>query len=96
MGNYILQVGKTGMTHADKEEFKEIFDLKLNPIMDKLSEHHETLYGNGKEGLKVQVDRLEQEAKRNAKSQAFRMTLWIGAVIAGIGGIINLAVGMLK
>jgi len=84
------------LTHEEKEDLKEIFDLKLKPVLDRLTEHHDTLYGNGKEGLRVQVDRLEQDSKRNEKSKVFRMTLWGGAVLAGIGGIINLVMGMLK
>ena len=80
------------MTHDDKQELIEIFDLKLDPIISKLKEHHETLYGNGHDGLDKEVDRLSQQAKAAERSQGFRMMLWIGAVLAGLGGLINLAV----
>jgi hypothetical protein len=43
------------MTHEEREELRDIFEDKPKPVLGRLTEHHETLYGNGREGLKAQV-----------------------------------------
>ena len=46
-----------------------------------LAEHHATLYGNGKDGLKTRVDRVEQDHNRWKKGFAFFQTLVSGVLI---------------
>jgi hypothetical protein len=69
---------------------------ELERVKRLLDDHSETLYGNGHPGLKVEVDRLNQIAKQDEASRKWRSALWAGAVLAGLGGLINLAVAFWK
>jgi len=54
------------------EQQERIHKLMLAPIVKSLEGHHETIYGNGKSGLKTDVIRLKV----------------YGSIIAFLGGII--------
>lgn len=91
------------MTDEDKiwlddrfASISEVINLKLKPICEDVADHKETLYGNGGEGLKIKLDRVEQTLKGFKQSSKQRSALWIGAVLAGVGGIINLLLGFIK
>jgi hypothetical protein len=74
----------------------QVIDLKLKPICDDVEDHKKTLYGNGGEGIKIKLDRVEQTLQGFKHSSKQRSALWIGAALAGVGGIINLLIGFIK
>jgi len=45
----------------------------LKVTQEDVQDHHNTLYGNGREGLKIRVDRIET-------SQATAHKMWVGMV----------------
>ncbi len=58
------------MNQQDRSELKEMLDLTIRPITNLLNEHHKTLFGDGNEGnqgLRVDMDRVKQEKKRDDK-----------------------------
>ncbi|MDR2426812.1 MAG: hypothetical protein LBD46_06530 [Endomicrobium sp.] len=59
------------------EEMKEcLLEIKgdVKYIKEKIEDHDNTLYGNGKEGLKTRTERLE------SRVSAF---MWIGTIVGG-------------
>ena len=96
----LLRYSEMALTAGDLRAIGEVIaeklDDRLRPIQKSIDEHSETLYGNGHPGLKIDVDRLKESAKRSETSRAWRMALWSGAVLAGLGGIINLAIAFFK
>ena len=90
------------MTHLSAEDLEligrvvgEKLDDRIGSIIKSVEEHHETLYGNGHQGLKLDVHDLKAAEATRERSKVFRMTLWSGAVLAGIGGIINFIIMLL-
>lgn len=57
-------------------------------VNDLLNDHHETLYGdgNGRPGLRVRTDRLEQKAKRGEKHF---WAVWAAAVGAAFSAVVS-------
>lgn len=48
---------------------------------------HAAVFGNGDDGLRLQVDRLaQQSAQRDTREQ--RRSLWLGGLGAGVGALI--------
>ncbi len=80
------------MTHDERQEVREILQDIIKPIVNQLNDHHETLYGNGKNGLKVDVDRLKGKLIQQEKSQALKLSLWLLAGAAGLGNILPLII----
>ena len=68
----------------------DVIDLKLQPLRSTMHDHQKTLYGNGKDGIKTKLDRVERTLDSMKKSGAKRMGFWLAAALAGIGGIVNL------
>lgn len=75
---------------------KDTIELNLKPICDELHDHKETLYGNGKDGLKVIVDRIDQTIKGMKQSRKTRLALWLLAFGAGMGGAVNFIIALGK
>ncbi len=80
------------MTHDERQEVREILQDVIKPLVDRVDNHNETLYGNGKEGLKVDVDRLKTKIIQQEKSQAIKLSLWLLAAAAGLGNIVPLVI----
>lgn len=58
------------MNQQDRAELKEMLELTISPINSLLKEHHKTLFGDGSEGnqgLRVDMDRMKQDKKRDEK-----------------------------
>jgi len=68
----------------------DVIDLKLQPVCAMVQENRKTLFGNGDDGLKTKLDRVERTLDSMKKSGAKRMGFWLAAALAGIGGIVNL------
>jgi hypothetical protein len=58
------------VNREDREELKEMLKETVSPIVKLQEEHHRTLFGDGSEshqGLRVDVDRLKQEAMSRSR-----------------------------
>jgi hypothetical protein len=54
---------------------------KLDNHIEKIEDHESTLFGNGKDGLKIRVDRLEQDHARWKKGFIFFQTIVSGILV---------------
>lgn len=59
----------------------------LKATQEDVQDHHNTLYGNGREGLKIRVDRIET-------SQSTAHKMWIAMV--GVAGTVIAWIGLGK
>jgi hypothetical protein len=73
------------MTHDDKVELRELLDDKLDPIVEKMNEHHETLYSE--RGLKYMTLRHEGILKGVIWVVATMFTAGIGIAAAAVAGL---------
>ncbi len=60
---------KLGKMHTDIKLTNE----RVKHVVQDVEDHHELLYGNGREGLKIKVDRIETSQKVTTK-------LWLAMV----------------
>lgn len=70
------------MNQQDRAELKDMLDLTIKPIATLLGEHHKTLFGDGSEGnqgLRVDMDRVKQDKRRDDKHFA--------VIYAGVVGL---------
>ena len=74
--------------HGELIEFRSETKIRSRHVQDLLDDHHTALYGdgNGKPGLRMRTDRLEQRAKRGEKHF---WTLWIAAVGAAATAVFS-------
>ncbi|MBM3328203.1 MAG: hypothetical protein FJY67_01860 [Calditrichaeota bacterium] len=84
------------MTKSDREAMDQLLGLHLDPLKEQLHRHDESLYGNGREGLVVEVDRLKQRSEAATLSRNRRAALWVGAVVAGIGNTLAFLFQLIK
>lgn len=56
-------------------------EVRQENIEKQQKEHHESLYGNGKDGVVIKVDRLERSNKVSRAIQAVIGTAVLGGVI---------------
>lgn len=75
------------MNREDLEVLEKVLERIVSPIVKLQQEHHRTLYGDGSDGnqgLRVNVDRLKQDAvARKVWSLIFRTSL-VGLVLKDV------------
>ena len=88
------------LSNADWDRLDKRFDAQSEHIRDlfgkRIDDLEHKVNGNSNSGLMKDVDRLKEQAKREERSQGRRIGFWLAAAIAGVGGLINLAMALLK
>jgi len=78
----------------------ETLDQKIDFLLERLEEHaqqdrvdftriNESLHGNGKPGMNLRLDRLEQTEKRRGKQIWVIFTALVGGVVSWIGMLLK-------
>jgi len=80
------------MSDADRDRMLTEIHATLAVVASRVSDHHETLYGNGHAGLKADVQRMDLEQQHCPARTAYAVdskqlrAAWAG-VLVGAGGV---------
>ena len=67
--------------------------IKIESIEERIDDHHYTLYGNGKPGLKADVQELKTTLKVAVTLLKWQIGIMVPFVVCGAGAILTWVLG---
>jgi hypothetical protein len=65
-----------------------IINVQLQSFIDSNQKLHKEIYGNGGEGMKIKVDRLEQSQAKNSRTVQAVISACVSTIIVGLSKLL--------